>query len=153
MQTCEIERATTVVADPGDVHELVNDFRAWQEWAPWEEPSDRVARTYSGPEDGVGSNYAWRGNWRLGSGRMEILRSEPDVIDIALSFRTPWPSRKRFEFRIDPVADGTRVVWRMRCRRPRAAALVGRIVPMDKMMARYFELGLARLKARAEATV
>ena len=45
-------RETHIDADPGRVHALINDFRNWQEWSPWEGLDPDLHREYSGPGPG-----------------------------------------------------------------------------------------------------
>ncbi len=50
-----------------------------------------MKRTYSGEAQGVGAVYGWEGNKKVGSGRMEILKSqEPSKVVIKLDFFSPF---------------------------------------------------------------
>ncbi|WP_206678316.1 SRPBCC family protein, partial [Salmonella enterica] len=79
----------TVAAAPERVHALIDDFREWQQWSPWEGLDPDLDRTYSGPSRGVGSHYAWRGNKKAGQGRMEITESTPSRVAVDLHFLEP----------------------------------------------------------------
>ena len=54
------------------------------------------------------------------------------------------------DFLLEPEGSGTRVTWLMRGETEGAAALFSRVVPMDKLLGKDLERGLARLKAVAE---
>ncbi|KQY63712.1 MULTISPECIES: SRPBCC family protein [unclassified Nocardioides] len=150
MSEFKVERSTVVVADPPRIHGLINDFRQWQGWSPWEGLDPDLDRTYSGPESGEGSHYAWSGNKRAGSGTMVITASEPDRIGVALRFLKPWKATNAVTFTLRPVAAGTEVTWAMQGEQKGLMGLVGRVIPMDKLVGKDFEKGLANLKARAE---
>ncbi len=151
MSTFEISRATTVAAQPATLHALVSDFHAWTAWSPWEDTDPNLVRTYSGPDAGVGAHYAWAGNRRAGRGSMEIVSSTPTEIGVRLAFEKPFRATNHVTFTF--VADGagaTEVTWRMTGQQQGAMALFGRFVPMDRLVGKDFEKGLARLKAVAE---
>src|SRR5262245_24768596 len=72
-----LQRATIIKAPPEKIFPLLDDFRNWQAWSPWEKLDPALNRTYSGPQSGKGSAYAWQGNSKVGQGRMEITESSP----------------------------------------------------------------------------
>lgn len=146
----EVRRSTVVQADPQRVHALVDDFHAWTRWSPWEGLDPDLARTYSGAPSGVGSRYAWSGNRKAGEGSMEITASTPERIGIALAFVKPMTTRPDVDFLLEPEGSGTRVTWLMRGEVAGAAAVLSRVVSMDKLLGKDLERGLARLKAAAE---
>lgn len=151
MSRFEVVRSTTVEAEPARVHALVADFTAWTAWSPWEDLDPDLQRTYTGPDAGPGARYAWQGNRKAGAGSMEITSSTPERIDVRLSFLKPWKATSDVAFELTPTASGTEVTWRMQGENTGMAAVVARVVPMDKLVGKDFEKGLARLKAVAEA--
>ncbi|MGZ4447657.1 MAG: SRPBCC family protein [Nocardioides sp.] len=153
MSEFEISRTTTVRADQGRVHALVDDFHAWPAWSPWEDVDPALERTYSGPASGVGAHYAWAGNRRAGEGSMEITGSVPERISLTLTFLKPWKAVNDVVFTFVPVGTGetTEVTWTMTGAHRGLGAVLARVVPMDKLLGKDFEKGLARLKAAAEA--
>lgn len=151
MSTFQISRSATIAADPALVHRLVNDFHEWPQWSPWEDIDPAMERTYSGADAGVGAHYAWRGNRKAGEGSMEITESTPERVALTLSFLKPWKATNDVSFALTPDNGGTHVVWSMAGEQKGLMALFGKIVPMDKLVGKDFEKGLARLKAAAEA--
>ena len=151
MSAFEIVRSTHVGADPARVHSLVNDFRAWQQWSPWEDVDPQLEREYSGSDEGVGSHYSWSGNRKAGAGSMEITASNPEEIGIRLSFLKPFKATNQIRFVLTPAQGGTDVDWRMAGEQKGLMALFGKLFPMDRLVGGDFEKGLARLKAAAEA--
>jgi polyketide cyclase/dehydrase/lipid transport protein len=145
-----VERSITVNAPPADVHRLVDDFHRWTHWSPWEDLDPDLKRTYSGPEEGEGARYEWSGNRRAGTGRMEIIGSTPDGIDITLEFEKPFKSTSQTRFTFEPGGSGTQVRWVMTGEQKGLMAVFGKFVSMDKLIGPDFEKGLTRLKAVAE---
>jgi hypothetical protein len=147
----EVTRSTTIQADPARVHGLINDFREWTAWSPWEDLDPDLQRTYSDPSYGVGAHYAWKGNRKAGEGSMEIAGSAPDRIDIELAFLKPFRNTQQVEFVLTPAGGGTDVTWRMSGQHEGMMRLFSKVMSMDKLIGKDFEKGLARLKAAAEA--
>lgn len=157
MGAYEVVRTITVHAPRARVHALVNDLHAWRAWSPWEDIDPAMEREHTGAQSGVGAAYAWSGNRKAGSGRMEITASTPDAIAIDLTFDRPFKARNGLAFELaeegaatEEAGAATEVTWRMTGEQTGLMALVGRIYPMDKMVGKDFERGLRRLKATAE---
>ena len=146
-----VSRSTTVIADPARVHGLINSFHEWTAWSPWEDLDPELSREYTGPDSGTGAHYAWSGNRKAGQGSMEITSSTPDEIGIRLEFLRPFRSTNSVTFTLTPAVDGTEVTWLMTGEQRGLMALVGKVVPMDRLVGKDFEKGLTRLKAVAEA--
>jgi len=144
-----MSRATTVDAPPERVHALLDDFREWQKWSPWEGLDPELRRTFTGPETGVGSHYAWAGNKKAGEGTMEIISSTPSEVSIDLRFLKPFKAENITRFDLVPLDSGTRVTWTMTGDRSAIMSLMGKLF-FDKAIAGDFDKGLASLKAEAE---
>lgn len=151
MGAFEISRSTTIVADPARVHELINDFRNWGSWSPWEGMDPDMERTYSEPSSGTGARYGWMGNRKAGEGSMEITSSTQGQVDILLSFLKPWRATNDVTFTLTNLpGDNTHVTWSMRGESRGLSALFAKVFRMDTMLGKDFEKGLSRLKSAAE---
>lgn len=147
----EMSRATTINAPADRVHSLLNDFRAWQQWSPWEGLDPDLKRTFTGPATGVGSRYAWAGNKQAGEGTMEITESTPTSVAIDLEFLKPFRASNVTAFDLTEVGSGTtRVNWTMTGTRGVIMGLMGKLY-FDKAIGKDFDKGLAQLKAAAES--
>jgi hypothetical protein len=147
----EVVRSTTIAAPRERVHGLINDFREWRKWSPWEDVDPDLERDYSGAESGVGAKYAWEGNRKAGKGNMEIVSSEPERIGVKLAFEKPWKATNDVAFELGPSGEAaTDVTWRMTGATKGIAALFSKVVSMDRMVGNDFEKGLARMKSNAE---
>lgn len=150
--TYTVERSTTIQASGEQVYPHIVDFKRWASWSPWEARDPSMEKTFSGSEFGVGAEYAWSGNRKVGSGRMKITdTSEPSDVRIALEFLKPFKSTNRTRFLLQPEAEGTKVTWSMTSRQTLMTRVMGIFKSMDSMIGPDFEQGLAGLKSLVEA--
>ena len=148
-----IERSTLVKARPDAVFPLIQDFRQWQHWSPWEGIDPNLRRTYTGPAQGKGAVYAYQGNNKVGAGRMEILEAAaPSRVLIQLDFIKPFKANNTAEFTLAPSAEGTKVNWAMFGPQPFIVKTMSLFFNMEKMVGPDFERGLAKMKTLAEQT-
>jgi Polyketide cyclase / dehydrase and lipid transport len=148
----EVVRSTRISAPAERIHGLIDNFRAWRSWSPWEDLDPELRREYSGSESGVGARYAWEGNRKAGKGSMEIVGSTPERVDVRLTFERPWKATNAVSFTLAPAGDGeTDVTWRMTGTQRGFAALFGKLISMDRMVGKDFEKGLTRMKSAAES--
>lgn len=148
--TYTVERSRTIDAPADRVYALIEDFRSWPRWSPWEDVDPDLQRSYSGPPAGPGAVYAWSGNRKAGAGRMEIMAAErPALVEIALDFDKPFKSSNRTSFVLTPQGDRTEVLWRMVGPRPLLMKVFGLFFSMEKLVGGDFETGLDRLAAAA----
>ena len=153
--TLTIQRAITVKAPPDRIFPLINDFRQWVTWSPYENKDPALKRSYSGAPSGKGAVYGWEGNKNVGSGRMEILdASAPSKIVIKLDFFTPFEGHNTAEFTMLPQGGATNVAtnvtWLMHGPSPFVGRIMQVFINMDRMIGKDFEAGLANLKRLTE---
>jgi len=146
MSTFEVTRSAVIPAPAEDIFPLVNSFREWTKWSPWESVDPAMERSYSGTESGVGAKYAWSGNRKAGSGTMEIVdTAEPRNIKIRLEFTKPFKAVNPTSFTFTPSGDGTLVTWTMTGENKGIGKVFALFMNMDKMVGADFEKGLASL--------
>jgi uncharacterized protein YndB with AHSA1/START domain len=146
-----IERMASIKAPPDRIFALINDFRSWRSWSPYEKLDPNMKRSLSGAPSGKGAVYAWESEGKAGAGRMEITdAAPPSKVAIKLDFTKPFEAHNWAEFTLDPEGDTTTVTWAMHGPSPYIAKVMGIFVDMDHMIGRDFETGLANLKALAE---
>lgn len=149
MADFSLSRSTTIQAPPDRVHALVDDFREWQKWSPWEGVDPDLDREYSGPDHGVGSTYHWSGNKKAGEGEMRITGSTPTSLVADLEFLKPFKATNVMSFALAPYGDATDVTWTITGRRNAVMSLMGKLF-FDKSIGKDFERGLAALKRESE---
>jgi hypothetical protein len=147
----KVERSLVVNAPASEIFPRVATFQKWTRWSPWAnlDPSMRVE--YSGPKAGVGSVYSWKGNDKVGEGRMTVTGAVQDqLVEIRLEFIKPWEQTSKTSFTFRPEGPGTRVTWSMTGERDFVGKLFGLFMDMDKMVGPDFEKGLAALRDKAD---
>jgi uncharacterized protein YndB with AHSA1/START domain len=149
--TFRVDRSTMIDAPPEKIFPLLNDFREWPAWSPWEKKDPAMKRTHSGAASGKGAAYAWEGNKDVGQGSMEIVESAPpSKLTIRLDFMKPFEARNIVDFTLTPEAGGTRLTWSMHGPANFMSKVMQVFMNMDRMVGNDFEAGLANLKAVAE---
>jgi uncharacterized protein YndB with AHSA1/START domain len=148
-----VAREGVINAPPEKVFALINDFREWTKWSPWEKMDPNLSRNHSGAAAGQGAVYGWSGNKKVGQGQMTITdTSPPSRIDIDLHFMKPFEARNKTVFSLTPVSNGTKVRWEMTGSSPFMFKVMSLFTSMDQMIGKDFEAGLENMKAAAEGT-
>jgi uncharacterized protein YndB with AHSA1/START domain len=146
-----VERSASIAAPPEKVFPLINDFKRWDAWSPWEKKDPAMKRTYSAVTSGKGARYAWEGNGEVGQGSMEIVESAaPSRVALKLDFVKPFEGHNRVDFTLEPRGGATRVTWAMHGPMPYVSKVISLFCNMDAMIGKEFEAGLASMKAAAE---
>ena len=141
-------RSACIPAPPATIFAEVNDLHRWEAWSPWARLDPSATNTYDGPADGVGSSMHWRGNNKVGEGRMTIVASQPhQLVRLKLEFLKPFVAVNDVDFTFEPGVEGTLVTWSMTGRRNFMFKAMGLLVDCDKMCGDMFMQGLANLRA------
>ena len=149
--TFQVQRAISIKAPADRIFPLINDFRQWRSWSPYEDRDPALKRTYGGADSGKGAVYAWDGNKNVGSGRMEILdTSVPSKILIKLDFFKPFEGHNTAEFTMLPQGDATLLTWTMHGPAVFMSKVMQVFMNLDHMIGKDFEVGLANLKKLTE---
>ena len=150
--TARMERTTTIAAKPATVYAVLNGFKQFNKWSPWEGLDPNVKQTITGPLVGVGARQAWESaDPNVGSGSQEIIATEPDKsIRLKLVF-AGFDSDNTATYLLTPEGDGTKLVWRYDSHFK--GHIVGRYfgLLLDSMLGPDYEKGLASLKTLVEA--
>ncbi len=145
-----VQRAASIEAPPDQIFPLINDFRQWEAWSPWEKIDPEIKRTYSGAASGIGAVYEWSGNKDIGQGRMEIIESSPAGIILKIDFIAPFEAHNTVEFTLVSQDGDTTVTQAMYGPSPYLSKLMDIFCTMDTMIGEKYEEGLANLKSIAE---
>lgn len=147
-----IERAVLINAPKEAIFPLINDFRAWTSWSPYEKMDPALSRKYSGAASGVGAVYEWEStNNKVGKGRMELIESvAPEKVFIKLDFMKPFEGHNQSAFIMKSVGDSTEVTWSTTGPQPFISKIMCLFINMDKLVGDDFATGLANLKAVVE---
>jgi uncharacterized protein YndB with AHSA1/START domain len=146
-----IQRSASIKAPPEKIFPLINDFRSWSSWSPYEHKDPAMKKTFSGAAVGKGAIYEWEGDKNVGSGRIEIAdTAPPNKVSIKLDMIKPFAAHNQVEFRLEPRGDVTDVTWAMNGHTPYLAKVMHVFIDVDRMVGQDFEAGLASLKSVAE---
>jgi hypothetical protein len=146
-----VQRSAAIKAPPDKIFPLINDFKAWPAWSPYETKDPAMNRTYGPTTSGKDATYAWDGNGNVGAGNMLITDAPaPAKLALDLNMTRPITAHNKVEFTLVPAGDTTTVTWAMRGDTPYFAKIIHVFLDMDKMVGGDFETGLAKLKAAAE---
>ncbi|MDB5808566.1 MAG: polyketide cyclase [Betaproteobacteria bacterium] len=149
--TFTVQRSATISAPPEKVFALINDFKQWPQWSPWEKKDPAMKRSYGATTSGQGATYAWEGNGDVGQGSMQITQSvPPSKIVLKLDFVKPMEGHNTVEFNLASAGNTTTVTWLMYGPAPFISKMMQVFINMDSMIGKDFEAGLANLKVAAE---
>ena len=148
--TFRVQRSRKIQAPPETIFALLQDFRQWPAWSPYEKLDPAMSREYSGAPSGAGAVYQWAGNRKAGAGRAEIIDARaPQRVVIKLDFLKPFEGHHTAEFALAAQGDATTVTWAMYGPQPYLCKLMSLFVNMDRMIGKEFEAGLANLESTA----
>jgi hypothetical protein len=145
-----VQRTVLINAPSDKVFPLINDFKAWPAWSPYEKKDPAMKRSLGAVTAGKGATYAWEGDKNVGQGSMEMTESSPQKVVIKLDFLKPFEAHNIAEFTLEPKGDSTAVTWAIYGPSPFMSKVIGTFMNFDDMIGRDFEKGLADLKAIAE---
>jgi hypothetical protein len=149
--TFQVTRSAKISAPVGRVYDVINNMRVWNSWSPWARMDPNTAYTYEGPESGPGAGMHWRGNNKVGEGRMRIAESRPnELVRFDLQFIKPFANMCVTDFILKPDGDATNVTWTMSGPQNFISKGFGLFMNMDKMVGGQFEEGLGNLRKVSE---
>lgn len=147
-----VERSAEIDAPADVVFGLVNDLHNWPGWSPWDKLDPEQTRTFEGAEAGKGASFSWKGNDKVGEGRMTIDDSRPnELVAMTLEFLKPWKSTSKVTFAFKG-SEKTQIVWRMEGAYDFFGKAMSLFMDMDSMVGKDFEAGLGSLGQLAKVT-
>ena len=147
-----ISRSASIDAPAATVYGQVADFHRWKAWSPWEKLDPAMQTTYAGTNGAPGATYAWKGNDKVGEGRMTLVEARPSqALGIRVEFLKPFASVSTTRFDFAPQGRATQATWTMEGRNGFTGKAFSLVMNMDKMVGGDFERGLAQLKSVSEA--
>lgn len=145
-----VERTIDIKAPPEKIFGLINDFRQWDAWTPYNK-DPAMKKTYGANTIGKGAHYAWEGNKEVGQGEITITdATPPKEIEMELHMIKPFEGRNHVVFSIEVTGGFTKVTWALEDQHTYFLKLLSIFLNLDKMIGGDFEVGLAKLKTVAE---
>ena len=146
-----VQRSASIKAPPEKVFALINDFKRWDAWSPWEKLDPAMKRNWGAVTSGKGAYYGWEGNSDVGQGSMEITESAPSsAIKLKLDFVKPIEGHNIVDFTLEEKNGATNVTWAMHGPAPFVSKIMQIFCDMDALIGKDFETGLVNLKTLAE---
>ena len=146
-----VSRSAMIKAPLEKIFPLINDFKAWTAWSPYENKDPEMKRIYGPTTAGKGATYAWDGNGNVGGGNMLITDAPaPSKVALDLNMTRPMTAHNKVEFRLTPAGDSTTVTWTMTGQNNFLSKAICMFVNMDKMVGGMFEHGLTQMKTVVE---
>lgn len=146
-----VERTAVINAEPSVIYDQVNGLKNWPNWAPWFKLDPNMQVMYDGPESGTGASYSWRGNKKVGEGKLTITESHPaEHVGMRMDFKGQGSATADFNF--ERADGGTKVTWGMNS--DMGMNPIGKYLGlfMDQMVGGDFEKGLESLKKISESS-
>lgn len=135
---------------PNFVYQNMNDLNSWSQWTVWNQQDPNMIKKFGDTTIGVGACYSWKGNYKVGEGRIEIAESIPNQkIKFLLDFGGGYQNIS--EVIIAPQISGTKVTWGItldKIKNPFANHILGgyQSVLMKFMVSRDYEESLKNLE-------
>ncbi|MBI5109804.1 MAG: SRPBCC family protein [Rhodocyclales bacterium] len=149
--TFRIQRSLRIAAPREKLFAYVADLHNFDAWSPWAPLDPAMRKTHSGAPSGVGAGYEWRGNNKVGHGRMEIVEAvAPERVLIKLDFLKPFEAHNMAEYLLVEAGGETEFTWAMYGPNNFLSKAMGLFFNMDRMVGAQFEQGLVALKTVAE---
>ncbi len=143
-----IERTIDINASQDFVFNQVADLNNYHEWNPWAKQDSKAKHSVVG--NGVGQVYKWKGD-TIGEGSLTNMKFiEQKQIDQSLKFVTPWESEAYNGVKLQPIKNGTKVIWIME---GDLDYPIGRYMKtmIESKVTKDFDSGLKLLKDRCES--
>jgi hypothetical protein len=153
MQAYRVERSTTIAAPDVFVLAEIMDFREWSKWIPQETFDPKLKRVFSGSDGQPGSTYFWSGTDMVGSGRVSMISSSADKVELEVEVERPADSLSDIVFTLAAEGANTRVVWTVTGEKNAAGKAIALLGSSPASIGDEMEVALARLKDLAEAAV
>jgi hypothetical protein len=143
-----VTRDVLIHAPAAEIHQLVDDWRAWESWArdPGDDPTLRYS--YSGNPQGVGATRSFVGQY-AGAGRSEIVKSDPTTGTAFVSAVRSDTNNAHGSITYRPQGGSTLVTWNDQGTIESLFGVFLRANVEDELT-KHMDRSLQRLKAVAE---
>lgn len=111
----EVKRMRFIKAPIEVVFKVVNDYKTWQYWGPWNETDSTIVYTFPLKTTGIGATFSWKAT--SGDGNMENVAS---VLNDSINDITYFDGKGTVNgtWKFNKVADGVEVTWKMKGKMP-----------------------------------
>lgn len=145
-KTAHLERTVIILNTPEEIFPYIYNLKKWVKWSPWTAEDPNLEETFSGPEEGEGATYEWKGNHQVGKGKIIVKEvKDKDYIKWSLIFG-PQETEALSYFELRKNEQSTTVTWGFTAELGQnpTSKYMGWI--MKSYISEDFERGLLRLK-------
>ncbi|WP_141733211.1 SRPBCC family protein [Oligoflexus tunisiensis] len=149
----QVSREIVLKAGPEVIFPYLNSSQKSNEWMPWVSMDPALKMSYNGPAEGVGSQASWESTGDMGIGKSEIVESIPNrLVKTQLTYLKPMEMSQVSIMELEPIAEGTRVSWKVVMPQNLLAKTACLFMDMDKMIGTNFEQGLQKLQTMVDGS-
>lgn len=142
-----VEREAVLAADSAAIYDLLASNEGFQAFNPYSDDDPNLAITLSGPDSGVGSSFAFKGEG--GEGTQTITALDPGRT-VTMQIDLGAMGQPVQTFTLTPMSDGTKVNWSTEA----AFGMnpIGRVFGLflDGQLGPVYERGLKNLEKAAQ---
>jgi hypothetical protein len=153
MHAYRVQRSVLIEAPEVFVLAEIMDFREWNKWFPREQLDPKLKRVFSGTDSQPGSTYYWTGNDRVGAGRVSMISSSADKVDVEVGVEKPIESLSDVVFTFAADGNETFLVCVVSGEKDPSGQAVTLLGSTPELIGAELQQGLAKLKELAEAAV
>lgn len=137
-----VERTAIIDAAPDAIYPLLTSSAGFQTFNPYKDTDPDLQITFQGPDQGIGSGFAFSG--REGAGT-QIITDMQDSRSVTMQIDLGSLGQPVQTFTLEPVGEQTRVVWSVESQF--GMNPVGRVFGLflDGMLGQTYERGLDNL--------
>ncbi len=144
-----LERSVIINAPYQTVFPEISNLRNFVLWNPWTRKDPTIHQSFSGEDDTVGSSYSWKGNSKVGEGKMTITGIEPgSLVTMEIDFGPRGKAKSSFV--VEDLDDRTKVTWGFESDMGSALRRGLFTKMMKSFIEKDYDAGLQNLKTRVE---
>ena len=107
--TFDVSHKKLIKAPIALVYQTVNNYKTWENWAPWMDQDTTLVITLNKKVIGVDAGYTWKSEKDAGGSMKTLSVKENSNINQEIIFNNSGSSNVYWKF--DEVKDGTEVTW------------------------------------------
>jgi hypothetical protein len=153
MHAYRVQRSVLIEAPDVFVLAEIMDFREWSKWFPREQLDPEMKRVFSGTDAQPGATYFWSGNARVGSGRVSMISSSAEKVEIEVGVDKPIDSLSDVVFTLAADGNETLLICEISGEKDTSGQAVTLLGSSPESIRTELAQALANVKAIAEAAV
>ncbi|MDP1725837.1 MAG: SRPBCC family protein [Bacteroidota bacterium] len=149
------QRSLVMKAKPEQVYKLVNNFRNWDLWGPWNKMDTTALKSYNDITEGTGAAYSWKSKVdEVGEGTLTIIEAVTNQ-KIRTEMQYKGMGYSYSDIIIEPGDSGIKVTWSMDTEGKGIPVLMKPLwkmmcLMMDRFVGPNYEKGLKNIKEIVE---